>query len=291
MVLLRLVVLLCVAWMMRVGPGKATTAVGSGTKRLQPVRLPACGYFEVQLDIKKSRFEHLVRQIEELSGCITSSRGRITKLLNFVSAVDHSSDDGEPSGTAGMPMRAVLEGSGLFGVVVVVTRYFGGIKLGTGSQILFRCPQDVVEGARLVVSGVPAAKVSALYNTKDGQRLLTQSFSANGDAQAVLWVPRAASAALAAELRDLAPSQDDEEGNEEAEEEMHEEPEPEEEEEEEEEEAIEVVEEHAVALGFVSYLCCRCHGHGHGHGYCHCYCYCHGYCHCYCNCYCYCCCS
>ena len=35
--------------------------------------------------------EHLVRQIEELSGCITSSRGRITKLLNFVSAVDHSS--------------------------------------------------------------------------------------------------------------------------------------------------------------------------------------------------------
>ena len=35
--------------------------------------------------------EHLVRQIEELSGCITSSRGRTTKLLNFVSAVDHSS--------------------------------------------------------------------------------------------------------------------------------------------------------------------------------------------------------
>ncbi|CAE7283971.1 unnamed protein product, partial [Symbiodinium sp. KB8] len=79
--------------------------------------------------------------------------------------------------------------------------------------------EDVVEGARLVVSGVPASKVSALYNTKDGQRLLTQSFSANGDAQAVLWVPKAASAALALELRELAPgkivvveAEDDEDG-------------------------------------------------------------------------------
>ncbi|CAE7033336.1 unnamed protein product, partial [Symbiodinium sp. CCMP2456] len=64
---------------------------------------------------------------------------------------------------------------------------------------------DVVEGVRLVVSGVPASKVSALYNTKDGQRLLMQSFSANGDAQAVLWVPKAASPALAVQLRELAP--------------------------------------------------------------------------------------
>jgi len=45
------------------------------------------------------------------------------------------SDDGEPSGTAGRPMLAVLQGSGVGDIVVVVTRYFGGIKLGTGGLV------------------------------------------------------------------------------------------------------------------------------------------------------------
>lgn len=46
-----------------------------------------------------------------------------------------SSDDGEPGGTAGRPMLAVLEGSGIVEVVVVGTRYFGGVKLGTGGLV------------------------------------------------------------------------------------------------------------------------------------------------------------
>jgi uncharacterized YigZ family protein len=44
-------------------------------------------------------------------------------------------DDGEPSGTAGRPMLAVLMGSGVGDIAVVVTRYFGGIKLGTGGLV------------------------------------------------------------------------------------------------------------------------------------------------------------
>ena len=44
--------------------------------------------------------------------------------------MSHSSDNGEPSGTAGRPMLNALEASGLTQVVAVVTRYFGGVKLG-----------------------------------------------------------------------------------------------------------------------------------------------------------------
>jgi uncharacterized YigZ family protein len=51
------------------------------------------------------------------------------------SVIAHCNDDGEPSGTAGRPALAVLRGSGLGDVAVVVTRYFGGTKLGTGGLV------------------------------------------------------------------------------------------------------------------------------------------------------------
>ena len=56
--------------------------------------------------------------------CI-GARGELTKC----------SDDGEPSGTAGRPMLEVLTGSGIRNVAVVVTRYFGGVLLGTGGLV------------------------------------------------------------------------------------------------------------------------------------------------------------
>ena len=48
---------------------------------------------------------------------------------------ERCSDDGEPSRTAGMPMLEVLKGAGLKNVCAVVTRYFGGVLLGTGGLV------------------------------------------------------------------------------------------------------------------------------------------------------------
>jgi uncharacterized YigZ family protein len=69
------------------------------------------------------------------------------------SVVAHATDDGEPPGTAGRPALAVLRGSGLGDIVVVVTRYFGGTKLGTGG--LVRAYGDAV---REVLGALPRAR-------------------------------------------------------------------------------------------------------------------------------------
>lgn len=51
------------------------------------------------------------------------------------SVIEGMSDDGEPSGTSGPPVLAVLRGSGIGDVIVVVTRFFGGTLLGTGGLV------------------------------------------------------------------------------------------------------------------------------------------------------------
>ena len=94
-------------------------------------------------EIKKSRFIcHLKRVTTEAAAreFINSIKKQHHKANHNVSAftigdhqeIQRSSDDGEPSGTAGVPMLEILKKRELTNLVAVVTRYFGGIKLGAG---------------------------------------------------------------------------------------------------------------------------------------------------------------
>ena len=56
-------------------------------------------------------------------------------LNNFDQIVENSSDDGEPKGTSGKPALNVLNGADIINSAVIIVRYFGGIKLGTGGLV------------------------------------------------------------------------------------------------------------------------------------------------------------
>lgn len=67
------------------------------------------------------------------------------RVLEDEKIIEKSSDDGEPSGTAGAPMLNILQKNNLCNVLIVVTRYFGGILLGTGG--LVRAYSDALDYA------------------------------------------------------------------------------------------------------------------------------------------------
>ena len=101
---------------------------------------------QVLEEIKKSRFICHAKRVyseEEARDFITAIKKEHYKATHNCSAfivgerseIKRTSDDGEPSGTAGVPMLGVLENHNLTNVCVVVTRYFGGIKLGAGGLI------------------------------------------------------------------------------------------------------------------------------------------------------------
>ena len=99
-------------------------------------------------------------------------------LIGYGASVTaHCTDDGEPAGTAGRPALTVLQGSGLGDVVVVVTRYFGGTKLGTGGLV-----HAYTEAVQAVLAVLPRAEkvpthtvmLACEYVLFDRVRLLVQ---------------------------------------------------------------------------------------------------------------------
>ena len=104
------------------------------------------GYAEASFIEKKSEFIGYITHAEsdeEAVAFINEIRGRHRKATHNVYAyilrngsITRYSDDGEPQGTAGVPVFEVLRKEGLTDVCCVVTRYFGGILLGGGGLVL-----------------------------------------------------------------------------------------------------------------------------------------------------------
>lgn len=104
------------------------------------------GRVEHEFTVRKSRFIATIERVssvDEADDVIAAVRKRYWDARHNCTAMvtglhadqSRSSDDGEPSGTAGIPMLEVLRRRELTDLVAVVTRYFGGVKLGAGGLV------------------------------------------------------------------------------------------------------------------------------------------------------------
>ncbi len=113
-----------------------------------------------ELRIKRSRFIGTLQPVEtrdKAEKIIADFRDKYHDATHncFGYRIDENdyrySDDGEPSGTAGKPILSMLEKYQLVRCILVVTRYFGGVKLGTGGLIraYSQCAEETIQKARL----------------------------------------------------------------------------------------------------------------------------------------------
>ena len=121
-----------------------------------------------ELVIRKSRFLAEAAPVDsaEAARALWRERKRVYADCNHVvfafvcgpqGGVMGCSDDGEPSGTSGRPVLEVLKGSGITNVLLTVTRWFGGIKLGTGGLV-----RAYTESAQLALADPPVAELVPL---------------------------------------------------------------------------------------------------------------------------------
>lgn len=149
-----------------------------------------------EIEVKRSRFLTAVKRVdaqEEAREFINERKSAMPDARHHCHAfavtvkganpIFHSSDDGEPSGTAGRPMLDVLTGADIVDAVAVVTRYFGGTLLGTGG--LVRAYSDAVrtclEGADLFTRRIMPVW-NALLPHADAGRYLAELSAAGYEA-------------------------------------------------------------------------------------------------------------
>ena len=101
--------------------------------------------YEAVLEVKQSKFlafvlpmENLGKRLDALKVLHPKARHYVVawrKINEYEQVVEYSTDDGEPKGTAGRPVLNVLRGEDLINSAVIIVRYFGGTKLGTGGMV------------------------------------------------------------------------------------------------------------------------------------------------------------
>ncbi|CAN7177188.1 YigZ family protein [Rossellomorea sp. LjRoot5] len=132
------------------------------------------GYGENEINIERSRFITYVNRVEteeeaqEFIAMIKkkhhdANHNCSAYMIGEQNMIQKANDDGEPSGTAGVPMLEVLKKRDLKDTVVVVTRYFGGIKLGAGGLIR-AYGRAVSEG--LNATGIVERRLMRIMKTK-----------------------------------------------------------------------------------------------------------------------------
>ncbi len=117
--------------------------------------------YQTEIVIHKSRFISTISRVDsvdEAKAFLNSIRAQMPDASHHVyafrighgkSVIEGMSDAGEPSGTSGPPILSILRGSDLGDVIIVVTRYFGGTKLGTGGLV-----RAYSEAAKAALDGV-----------------------------------------------------------------------------------------------------------------------------------------
>jgi uncharacterized YigZ family protein len=107
--------------------------------RFMPFTIASSVTFEE--DIKKSRFQAIAAAVEneqDVKNFLELHKDSTTTHQCWAWKIGHHirfNDDGEPSGTAGRPILATIEGNELTNIIVLVNRWYGGIKLGTGGLV------------------------------------------------------------------------------------------------------------------------------------------------------------
>ena len=138
--------------------------------------------FRQEIVIEKSRFICTLKKVQseaEAQEFIKTIKKEFWDATHNCSAyivddmAQRSSDDGEPSGTAGLPMLEVLRKNKLTNTAAVVTRYFGGIKLGAGGLVR-AYTNSVAEAVKAtgIAQKVLVSKFSFIYDLNEVGKIL-----------------------------------------------------------------------------------------------------------------------
>lgn len=133
-----------------------------------------------ELEIKKSTFIskiYKVNTVDEVNAILVNLKKEYNDSTHqcyayIIDDIKKSSDDGEPGGTAGIPILQVLEKNNLNYVLCVVIRYFGGIKLGSGGLVraYTKSTSELIKSCE-ILELIPGYKIKLITSYEDQKKL------------------------------------------------------------------------------------------------------------------------